>query len=72
MRDLRVQLASWPDMDDLVAEIWLGDQYVADVKADGDTFVVTFRSPGDAVPIQVELNDLKQALDEARRALDDG
>lgn len=35
MNDLRVQLTSWPELNDLVAEIWRGDQYVADVKVDG-------------------------------------
>lgn len=69
MTDLRVQVTSWPDLDDLVAEIWRGDQYVADVKADGGTFVVTFRSSEDAAPVQVDLEDLKRALDQARRSL---
>lgn len=69
MSDLRVQLASWPELEDLVAEIWRGDQYVADVKIDGDTLMVTFRTSADAVPVQVELEALKQALDEARRSL---
>lgn len=69
MTQLQVLLASWPDYDDLVAEIWRGNQYVADVKADGDGFVVTFRSNEEAVPVQLDLHDLKQALDEARRAL---
>lgn len=69
MSDLRVELASWPDLDDLVAEIWRGDQYVGDVKVDGDGFVVTFRSSEGGVPVQVGLEDLKQALDEACRAL---
>lgn len=70
MSDLRVQLASWPDTDDLVAEIWRGDQYVGDVRADGESVLVTFRSGEDAAPVQVELEDLKRALDEARRALE--
>jgi len=69
MTDLRVQVTSWPSLEDLVAEIWRGDQYVADVKADGDTFVVTFRSSEDAAPVQVDLEDLKRALDQARRSL---
>ncbi len=66
MSKLSVLLASWPDEDDLVAEIWLGDQYVADVKADGDVFVVTL-CPTKAV--QVELDDLKEALETACRRL---
>lgn len=69
MNDLRVLLASWPDVDDLVAEIWRGDQYVADVKADGEAFLVTFRSATNSAPVQVDLEDLKNALDQARRSL---
>lgn len=69
MNDLCVQLTSWPDVDDLVAEIWRGDQYVADVRADGDAFLVTFRSAEDVAPLQVDLEDLTHALDQARRSL---
>ncbi len=63
---LSVLLASWPDEDDLVAEIWLGDQYVADVKVDGDVFVVTL-CPTEVV--QVMVDDLKEALEAACRRL---
>jgi len=69
MNNLSVQLASWPDLDELVAEIWQGDQYIADVKADGDTFVVTFRSSGEVLPIQVEIEELRRALEQAIRSL---
>lgn len=69
MSNLRVQLTSWPDLDNLIAEIWRGDQYVADVKIDGGSFLVTFRSSENAAPVQVDLDDLKSALDEACRSL---
>ena len=70
MSELRVQLASWPDVDGLVAELWRGNQYVADVMRDGTTFLVTFRSSTPAAPVQVELEDLKRVLEQARRSLE--
>lgn len=69
MSELRVQLASWLDLDDLVAEVWRDDQYVADVKPDGAGFLVTFRSSGTGIPVEVDMNDLIEALNQARDSL---
>lgn len=61
---LTVVLASWPDEDHLVAEIWSGDTYVGDVRQRPAGFVAVFAPGANATP-EVSLSCLIDALKEA-------
>lgn len=69
MTELSVQLASWPERDELVAEIWRGDEYIADATVEPHGVLVTFRAVAGQDGITVDLVDLMAALEKARRVL---
>ena len=65
---LEVIIASWPEEPELVAEIWSGSEYVADVRRRQNGLVVSLgRATGDAT--EVRLSSLQDALTVAQRRL---
>lgn len=66
-----VEIASSPDRDDLVAEIWWNDQMVAEVRRspDGHVYIDLYPSPS-RVPWSFSLEDWLVAVDEAKKQLD--
>ena len=67
-RELNVVFASWPDEDEIVAEIWCGDSYVGDVRRRPNGLTVTIR-PSDGLVDGLALEDLQGALEIARGRL---
>ena len=67
-REIRVVFASWPDEEDLVAEVWSGDSYVGDVRRRPNGLMVTIRPSGGFVD-GLDLAGLQGALDLARDRL---
>jgi hypothetical protein len=65
-----VEVASSPDRDELVAEIWWNEQMVAEIRKapDGARFVDVYPSPS-CVPWSFDLEDLLAALNQANRRL---
>jgi hypothetical protein len=65
-----VEIASVPDREDLVAEIWLGNEMVAEMqrKPDG-CFLLELYPRHHQNPWSFELQDWMEALSEARRRL---
>ncbi len=65
-----VEVASSPDRDELVAEIWWNDQMVAEVRrgADGVRFVDLYPPPS-KVPWSFDLEEWILALKEAEERL---
>lgn len=66
MSAFRVVLASWPDEDELVAEIWSGDRYVGDVRRRGARSLLTLASAVDADEA-LDLGDFLGVLAAAQR-----
>lgn len=68
MSDLEVLMASWPDEDELVAEIWRGDSYVGDVRRRRSQLLVNLR-PSEGRSDDIDLDELLDALAHARARL---
>jgi hypothetical protein len=59
---LTIQIASLPDRDDVVAEIWAGKDQLAEVRAQGNAVrVILFPSPGEG-SWDLSLDDLVESL----------
>lgn len=68
MTELKVLMASWPDEDGLVAEIWRGDSCLGDIRwRQSQLFVNLCRSDGRSDDI--ELDELLDAFARARARL---
>ncbi|MBZ2188658.1 hypothetical protein K8B33_15085 [Alcanivorax sp. JB21] len=65
-----VEIASSPDRDDLVAEIWWNDQMVAELRRspDGGRYIDLYPSPS-RVPWSFSLDDWTKAVEEAKSQL---
>ncbi|HMS13981.1 MAG TPA: hypothetical protein PKD80_12840 [Microthrixaceae bacterium] len=68
LNQLNIVFASWPDEDEIVAEIWSGDLYVGDVRRRPSGLTVTIRPSGGLVD-GLALDDLQGALEIARDRL---
>jgi hypothetical protein len=66
-----VELASSPDRDELVAEIWWNDQMVAEVRraSDGSRYIDLYPSPS-RIPWSFQLREWLAAIKEADTRLD--
>jgi hypothetical protein len=64
-----VQLASIPDHDDLVAEIWLGDKQVAELRHEADGVRLQLYDAPNRACWDVPLEDFLAALHKARERL---
>jgi hypothetical protein len=71
MSGLRVVLASWPDEDELVAEIWSGDDYVGDVRRRGARLRLTL-APAPSAGEGLDLGDFLAVLAAAQRHFEAG
>ena len=72
---LTITVASVPDRENLVAEIWLGSHQVAEVHAeDGEVMAQVYSPPGLAwdVPVDALLSALGKARDEVVRSMGPG
>ncbi|MCI0917270.1 hypothetical protein JNA64_08845 [Pseudomonas stutzeri] len=67
---LRVEIASVPDRDDLIAEIWQEDEMVAEIQRspDGRFVLELYSSPGQR-PWSLDFECWMTALFEAKRRL---
>jgi len=65
----RITLASPPDRDKLVAEIFLGDQQWAEINQEKEVLEVEFYSRSDGEPWRIALPDAFAALREAEKLL---
>jgi hypothetical protein len=66
-----VQLASCPDRDRLVAEIWWNDQMIAEMRqsSDDSRYIDLYPSPS-RIPWSFKLEEWLSAIKEAERRLD--
>lgn len=65
----RILIASGPDRDDLVAEVWLGEDLFAELCHEAGGVSVQLYSPPTAGPWDVRLADLLAVLDRAQGCL---
>ena len=66
---LTVEIASPPDRERIVAEIWLDDEMIAEVNAETEKLVVELYPRPDGTAWIVDFDDLERALGAARSRL---
>lgn len=64
-----VELASVPDRDDLVAEIWVGTELLGEIRFDDGALRVQIYPRPDAEPWDISLDELTSALHLARQKM---
>jgi hypothetical protein len=70
MTTISITIASLPDRDDLVAELWLGDEQVGEVSKDAvDVFRIELYPAPAGTPWRFRLDDLVAALGQAKDRL---
>lgn len=62
-------MASVPDREEVVAEIWLGGAMVAEIRSEGSTLLVEIYNRREPGPWSLELVTLLDALGKAKREL---
>lgn len=72
MKTITLQIASVPDKENIVAEIWFGNDQVAEVSNDdsGNTRIEIFSSPTDE-SWSLDFNDFQEILTKAKNNLKD-
>ena len=70
--ELTVEIASVPDREDVVAEVWAGTQQFAEIRRDGDSFVVQVFAPPDNSVWEFSFEQLLNSLKHARERLAEG
>lgn len=68
-KSLEVVLASVPDREDLVAELWFGNSQLGEVRIDGDRLVVDIFANPNASVWTLEYSDLIDLLTAAKHRL---
>lgn len=66
---IEIQIASVPDREKVVAELWVGDTQIAEVSNENDEMRVEFYSAPVPNQLTLSLDDLLEALAGARRNL---
>lgn len=69
-RELTISIASVPDRDDLVAELWSGDTQVAELSREHGRLTLEVYQPHAAGAWTLSYEDFVGALGEMRRRLD--
>jgi hypothetical protein len=70
MTTISITIASVPDREELVAELWLGDEQVGEVSKDArGEFIIELYSAPAGTPWRIRLDDLVAALGEAKARL---
>ena len=69
MTNIMITLASVPDRDSLVAELWCGDTQLAELFQDGEKFLLEFYAPPHGTLLQLPYDDVLQALILAKQRL---
>jgi hypothetical protein len=67
MRNFRIQIASAPDREKLVAEIWYAEIFVAEINQEKTQNLEIEFYPGDKVTF--DLNEFIETLESAKREL---
>jgi len=68
MKKSKIEIVSSPDRENLVAEIWQGDQMIAEINQDGETLeleIYTAKAEG----LKLEFEDFVDALKNAKKKL---
>ncbi len=65
----RVEIASLPDREDVVAEIWVGDELFAELRHESTAVSVQIYCPAALVHWDLRFADLTAALEDARKRL---
>lgn len=66
---IEIQIASPPDRENVVAELWIGDEQIAEVSNEDGTVRVEFYARPAPEQIQLSLDELVEALGRAKRNL---
>lgn len=66
---IEIQIASVPDRENVVAELWVDDQQIAEVSYEGGELAVEFYSASVPNQLRLPLDELLEALNRARRNL---
>jgi hypothetical protein len=66
---LSIEVASVPDRDELVAELWMGDRQVAELSQDGGKQLLQLYPPADGKWWEFELDEFVSRLGEMKQRL---
>lgn len=66
---IKIQIASVPDREKVVAELWVGDTQIAEVSNENDEMRVEFYSASAPNQLTLQLDELSRALEKAKRNL---
>ena len=72
MGKFTVNIASVPDRERVVAEIWLDDELAAEVYSEDNIFYVEFYNHDNGRPLNIRYEDLIRILNSAKNMLVDG
>jgi hypothetical protein len=66
---IEIQIASVPDRKNVVAELWVGKQEIAEVSFEDGQLTIEFYSAPAPKQLRLPLDELLEALNRARRNL---
>ena len=67
--NIEIQIASVPDREKVVAELWISDRQIAEISnEDGEMRIEFYSAPG-STQLSLSLDDLLKALNKAKRNL---
>lgn len=67
--ELTVTIASVPDRDDVVAELWVGDEQCGEVSREGSTLRLELYARPGGVPWRVAFDEFLEVLKEAAHGI---
>jgi hypothetical protein len=69
---LTIEIASVPDREDVVAEVWAGPEQFAELRREGDTLVVQIYAPPHGGAWELAFEQVLSALATAKQRLEGG
>ena len=66
---IEIVIASLPDREKVVAELWIEDKQIAEISNENDELIVEIYSTTGQDSVMIPFKDLVQALEEAKKSL---
>lgn len=69
MNEMQIVIASVPDRDFCVVELWRGDVHVAEVRQKGTSDLIQFYTNQSEMPLEFDLTQLIETLNSMKRLI---